>query len=88
VIPLFQPDTVRRVFVDILYTDPANGYRREERLDIPGTATEPVPLRIALLDPTRRAYQHRVILVTAAGQLIQQAPVDGEETLIGVGQGP
>jgi hypothetical protein len=86
VIPLFQPDTVRRVFVDILYADPANGYRREERLDIPGTATEPVPFRIALLDPTRRAYRHRVTLVTAAGQLIQQAPVDGEETLIGVGQ--
>ena len=78
---------MRRVFVDVLYVDEGNGYRREERLDIPGDATEPVALRIALLDPALRAYRHRVTIVTADGQLIQQAPVDGEETLIGVGQG-
>lgn len=86
-IPLFQPGTVRRVFVDVLYVDAGNGYRREERLDIPGSATEPVALRIALLDPALRTYRHRVTIVTADGQFIQQAPVDGEETLIGVGQG-
>jgi hypothetical protein len=86
-IPLFQPGTVQRVFVDVLYVDERNGYRREERLDIPGSTTEPVALRIALLDPALRAFRHRVTIVTTDGQLIQQAPVDGEETLIGVGQG-
>jgi hypothetical protein len=86
-IPLFQPGTVQRVFVDVLYVDEGNGYRREERLDIPGNTTEPVALRIALLDPARRTFRHRVTIVTTDGQLIQQAPVDGEETLIGVGQG-
>jgi hypothetical protein len=78
---------VQRVFVDVLYVDEGNGYRREECLEIPGSATEPVALRIALLNPALRAYRYRVTIVTANGQLIQQAPVDGEETLIGVGQG-
>jgi hypothetical protein len=39
-----------------------------------------VPFPTVLLDTTET-------VVTADGQLIQQAPVDGEETLIGVGQG-
>jgi hypothetical protein len=86
-IPLFQAGTVRHVFVDVTYIDEPNNYRREERLEIPGTATEPVALRIARLNPALRAYRHRVTIVTADGQLIQREPVDGEETLIGVGQG-
>ena len=85
-IPLFPPGTVRQAFVDVTYEDERNGYHREERLEIPGTATEPVPLRIALLDPTLRKFRHRVTIVTTDGQLIQQAPVDGEETIIGVGR--
>ena len=85
-IPLFPPDTVRQVFVDVTYEDPANNYRREERLEIPGNATAPVPLRIGLLDPARRTFRHRITIVTIDGRLIQGPPIDGEETLLGVGQ--
>jgi hypothetical protein len=85
-IPLFPPDTVRQIFVDILYNDEANGYKREERLEIPGTATAPVQLRIALLNPDLKTFRHRLTIVTTDGRLIQGPPVDGEETLIGVGQ--
>ena len=84
-IPLFGPDTVRRAFVDVGYRDLQNAYVRDERIEIPGDATEPVALRIALLDPTLRQFRHRVSLVTTDGRLIQNGPVDGEETLIGVG---
>jgi hypothetical protein len=84
-IPLFGPDTVRRAFVDVAYRDLGNAYVRDERIEIPGDATEPVALRIALLDPNLRTYRHRVSLVTTDGRLIQNGPVDGEETLIGVG---
>ncbi len=86
-IPLFAPGAVRRAFLDITYIDEANGYRREERLDIPGTATEPVALRIALVDPALRTFRHQVTVVTGDGRLIQNEPVDGTQTLIGVGQG-
>ncbi|HVG65920.1 MAG TPA: hypothetical protein VND02_07610 [Actinomycetota bacterium] len=84
-IPLFGPDTVRRAFVDVRYLDLPNAYVREERIEIPGDATEPVALRIALLDPDLVIFRHRVSLVTTDGQLVQNGPVDGEETLIGVG---
>ena len=86
-IPLFPPGTVRQAFVDVTYDDEPNLYRREERLEIPGTAIEPVPLRIALLDPRQRKFRHRVTVVTTDGRLIQNAPIDGEETIIGAGGG-
>jgi hypothetical protein len=85
-IPLFPAGTVRQVFVDVSYEDPANNYRREERLEIPGGATAAVPLRIALLDPDLRTFRHRITIVTTDGRLIQAPPIDGTETLIGVGQ--
>jgi len=85
-IPLFPPNTVRQVFVDVTYEDAANNYTREERLEIPGNATASVPLRIGLLDPARRTFRHRITIVTIDGRLIQGPPVDGTETLLGVGQ--
>jgi hypothetical protein len=84
VIPLFPAGTVRNIFVDVTYLDEGNAYRREERLEIPGAAIDPIPLRIALLDPALRTFRHRITIVTTDGQFIQQAPVDGEETLIAV----
>ena len=85
-IPLFAPGTVRRAFVDIDYADDPNGYRRQERLEISGDATEPVKVRIALLNPDSKTFRHRITLVSADGKLVQKAPVDGEETLIGIGE--
>ena len=76
-----------RAFVDVTYVDEPSGYRREERLEIPGAATDPVQLRIALLNPELKSYRHRVTIVTADGGFIQNEPVDGIETLIAVGQG-
>ena len=75
---------MRRAFVDILYEDTASAYRREERVEISGDATEPVA-RIALLDGAKRSFRHRITLVAADGRMTQAAPVDGEETLIGIG---
>ena len=43
-----------------------------------------MPLRIALLDPDRRTFRHRITIVGADGSFTQRAPVDGEETLIGL----
>ncbi|MGA4844262.1 hypothetical protein [Streptomyces sp. G45] len=84
-VPLFGPGEVREAFLDVEYHDPAHSYDRTERIDIPGTATTPVTLRLALLDPARRTFRHRVTVVTADGRLVQHAPVDGEETIIGIG---
>ena len=87
-IPLFAPGTIQFAFLDIEYEDAANAYSRQERLEIPGTATDPVPLRIALLDADHRTFRHRVTLVTKDGHLTQTAPVDGTETILGLGAAP
>lgn len=58
VIPLYAPGTVARAFVDVHYTDADNNYQREERIELPGNATEPVTLRIALLNPALRSFRH------------------------------
>lgn len=44
-------------------------------------------LRIALIDPALRTFRHRVTVVAADGRLIQNEPVDGDNTFIGIGQG-
>lgn len=84
-IPQFGPGEVRNAFVDITYDDPANNYHREERLELAGDSTVPVAVRIALLDANQRTFRHRVTVVGADGALTQKPPVDGTETLIGVG---
>jgi hypothetical protein len=84
-VPLFQNGTVRTAFLDVDYDDLTSDYHRRERLEIPGTVTQPVPLRIALMDEDLRMFRYRVTIVTEDGRLIQQAPVTGEETLIGIG---
>lgn len=87
-VPLFAPDAVQVAFLDIDYEDAANSYSRQERLEIPGTTTKPVPLRIALLDGTRKTFRQRVTLVMNGAKLTQLAPVDSEETIIGLGAAP
>ncbi|MDI5903652.1 MULTISPECIES: hypothetical protein [Streptomyces] len=46
-----------------------------------------MPLRIAMLDATRRTFRRRITLVTN-GAITQLAPVDGDETIIGLGAAP
>ena len=86
-IPLFPPDTVRQVFVDVTYEDEANNYRREERLEIPGNATDAGAA-------AHRAARSGASHVPAPGHdRDDRRPPDptgarstAEETLIGVGQ--
>ncbi|MBE9014317.1 hypothetical protein IQ250_29430, partial [Pseudanabaenaceae cyanobacterium LEGE 13415] len=82
-IPLFAPGSLRMMFIDVKYDDPVNRYRREERLELSGTSTAPVPLRISLKDRTKRSFQYRLTVVKD-NQLRQSAFVTTEETLIGV----
>ncbi|MER3478377.1 MAG: hypothetical protein C4287_20305 [Leptolyngbya sp. ERB_1_2] len=47
-IPLFTPGSLRMIYIDVRYDDADNHYHREERLELSGTTTAPVPLRISL----------------------------------------
>ncbi|KAM3102045.1 hypothetical protein ACKFKF_05795 [Phormidesmis sp. 146-12] len=82
-IPLFTPGSFRMVFVDVKYDDRDHHYHREERLELSGTATAPVPLRISLKDGSKRSFQYRLTFVSD-NKMQQGAFTTTEETLIGV----
>jgi hypothetical protein len=83
-IPLFDHAAMQRVFIDVEYRDQPNAYERKERIELAGTQTDPVSLRLALLDPTKRIYRHRFTFVGNAGSLDQRPWAETSEELIGV----
>ncbi|MFI6291903.1 hypothetical protein ACIBEJ_09985 [Nonomuraea sp. NPDC050790] len=83
-IPLFEPGTVRMAFLEVAYDDTTNNYHRRARLEIPGDAVSPLPLRIALIDPAKRDFTHQITIIRQDGVLDRRPPVRGPETLIGV----
>jgi hypothetical protein len=82
--PAFDPSTTRTVFVDVRYNDPNNKYKREERLKIAGDAVDEVPLRIALMDPSKTKFEYRFTFIGTNGKTRRGAYVATEETLISV----
>ena len=85
-IPLFDPTTTRMVFIDVRYDDPDNDYRREERLTLQGIATDPVHLRISLLDPSRCTFRYRLTFVGTNNQMRRGEFIETDETLISVSE--
>jgi len=83
-VPLFDPATVRNVFIDIEYKDPENNYEREERLKLVGSATDSVKLRISLVDPTKRKFSYRFTFIENNNEIKRGPFTETEETLIGV----
>lgn len=78
------PKGTQRVFIDVKYADPANNYERQERLQVPGTAIDPVSLRIALYDPKLRRFSYRYTFFREGGQIDQRQPIETDETLLGI----
>ncbi len=83
-IPLFDPAKTREVLIDVTYDDTKNNYHRNERLTLAGSARSDALLRIALMDPTNRAFQYRLTFVGTDNSLDEGAFVTSTDTLIGV----
>jgi hypothetical protein len=83
--PFFDGSQVRKVFVDVEYNDPDNRYQRKERLEIPGTATDEIRFRIALMNPARRRFKYRVTFVTTTG-VRQKPPIETEDTIVSISE--
>jgi len=82
-VPTFDPAATRLVFIDVQYDDPANDYHREERLTLKGNATDPVQLRISLMNPDLRKFKYRLTFVGA--NTMNRGPfIETEDTLINV----
>jgi hypothetical protein len=83
-VPLFDSTAVRQVFIDVEYDDPANSYSRAERIDIAGTQTENVKLRLALLDPELRQFRFRFTVVGTGGDFRRLAFQTSDEEIVPV----
>jgi hypothetical protein len=81
-VPLFDPAAVRQVFIDVEYDDPANNYRRAERIDVPGTQTGNVRLRLAILDPEQRQFRFRFTVVGTGNEFTRTAFETSEEEIV------
>jgi hypothetical protein len=83
-IPLFDPAKVREVLIDVQYDDSKNNYHRSERVVLAGNARSDALLRIALMDPTNRAFQYRLTFVGTDNSFNEGAFVTATDNLIGV----
>jgi hypothetical protein len=81
-VPLFDAAAVRQVFIDVEYDDPANSYSRVERLDVPGSQTGNVKLRLALLDPEQRQFRFRFTVVGTGGEFRRLAFETSDEEIV------
>ncbi|MFD4959726.1 hypothetical protein [Microbacterium sp. NPDC058389] len=87
-VPLLDPATTRMAFVDIDYTDAANGYTRAERLTIQPTAVDPIDLSLALMDPQQRTYRYQVTVVGKDNKMTKLPPVETSDDLVAVQSQP
>jgi hypothetical protein len=85
-VPLWDPATMRSVFVDLIYSDPENDYERSERLTFEGADVKPRSLRISLRERERRAYRYKATFVTANGRMIRRPEQETTETIIGLSE--
>jgi hypothetical protein len=80
--PLWDPALTRQVFVELAYADPASGQQREQRLQLPGTATEPRSLRLGLERPGTKTFRWRQTQVRTDNKLERGPWVETEDTLL------
>ncbi|MNW06113.1 hypothetical protein D3C71_2024630 [compost metagenome] len=79
---MFDPATVKRVYIDVKYEDGA--YKRNERIEMAGSQADPIKLRIALNNKDKRKYRRRFTFVGMQGQFDQRAWVEDSEELVAV----
>jgi hypothetical protein len=87
-VPQVTPGAFSSIIVDVEYDDPANGYERRERVEIPGVAPAQTGLRIGIVDPKLRAFRHRTTLIGPNGEITQGPLVDGTTDIVAVGPPP
>jgi hypothetical protein len=80
--PLWDPAMTRQMFVELAYTDPVSGQTRELRLQLPGNASEPKSLRLALEQPGSKRFRWRQTQVRTDNKLERSPWMETEETLL------
>ncbi|HOZ34957.1 MAG TPA: hypothetical protein PLM52_18955, partial [Tabrizicola sp.] len=81
-VPMWDPDLVRKVLVDVTYQDPANGIDRLERLDIDGATQDVQRLRMAIRNRQAKAFGWRAKYLMKAGGRVERAAAAVTDTLV------
>lgn len=81
-VPMWNPETVRKVLVDVTYVDPENGIDRLERLDIDGATPDVRHLRMAIRNRNRRSFSWRAKYLLTAGGRIERTAAEVTDTLV------
>lgn len=83
-IPLFQPDSIKMVFIDIEYDDPENDLQVRERLKLEESVSDPVPFELHIVDDTKGTYRYQTTVVSKDNTLTRNEMIETNETLIGI----
>jgi hypothetical protein len=81
-VPAWDPAAIRLVFVDVDYSDAANGIERTERVQFAGEDRATRRLRLALRDRTHRDFTWKALFVGVDNSRKQLPPETTDETLI------
>ncbi|WP_452223648.1 hypothetical protein [Lacinutrix chionoecetis] len=83
-IPLFEPDSVKTIFIDITYEDVENDYKVKERLKMTGETQDPILFDLFVIDDTKGTYSYQTTVVGKDNTLKRNDSIDTKETLIGI----
>ncbi len=81
-IPMWDPARVRMVFVDVTYTDAANGIERAERIQFRGEDQDVRRLRITLRNRRAREFGWKALYVLQDGGRFERPMTLTTETLV------
>lgn len=83
IVSLLNPITDQLAFVDVIYTDEANGYNwTGDRTLTAGAATPVPPLVIPLMDASKRKFNYRCTFVSVNNQQYTQSEKEREDRRI------
>lgn len=85
-VPGFDTDKVRQVFVDVEYKDEENAFERSERVTIKGDAPDIVPLRLSVMNPDKKTFRYRLTFVGKNGQIRRNAFVTTDDPFVSVSE--
>ena len=81
-VPVWDPAAIRMVFVDVGYSDPANGIERSTRVQFDGADQTVHHLRIALRDRNARQFSWKATFIHTDNQTTQRPTETTAETLV------
>ena len=83
-LPLFPPDEIRMVYIDVEYEDITNNYTFSDRVKLNGDSTKSEIVNLYLRDDSQEIFSYRFTFIDKENKLKRGSFITTNETLIGV----